>query len=125
MYPGIHPIQIFACLLLLFHIVVIIDCIRTGKLDWRYKIIWLLVILFAAPIGSFIYFVFKLIGYVRRKSEARGGETHLSHEIYTRYDQGYQSSQQPEHPENVPEPDEIAPQYELPQAKYPEMKMES
>src|SRR6185312_4118432 len=103
--------------ILLIWVWMMVDCITNKRLNGIEKILWLLVILFAQPIGAFLYlFVGRLlISNLRRKKERQTSP------VYPSYQQGYQPLQQPMHNHQEYEQYQHSsqPQYEQPEVTYP------
>ena len=113
--PGIQPIEFVIMINILIWIGMLTDCILNKDLNWKYKIIWLLIILFAPPIGPYIYLFIGFIGRFLRKKVPLTGMPYLYSE------QEYQSYQQSkQNLEGASQEGGVHLDYEQPQAMYPE-----
>ena len=110
--------QLVVIVILLVWVWMLVDCITNKRLNGTEKILWLLVILSAQPIGTFVYlFVGRLlISNSRRKKERQVGP------IYPSYQQGYQPLQQPMHNHQEYEQHQHSERshYAQPEVTYPE-----
>ncbi|GCE15587.1 hypothetical protein KTT_54460 [Tengunoibacter tsumagoiensis] len=63
-----HPQELIIILLVFLWIGTIIHCITNKSLIWKYKLLWLLVLLLAAaPLSSIIYLAFFTFRYFNNK----------------------------------------------------------
>lgn len=110
------PLLVIIVILLVW-VWMLIDCITNKRLSTSEKILWLLVILFAQPIGGFIYlFIGRLlVSNSRRKQEP---EMKL---VYRPYQQGYQPPQElRQNYQQQEQQPHTQSQYDQPEASYPE-----
>ncbi len=85
--------------ILLIWVWMLIDCVTNKRLNMTEKILWLLVILFAQPIGAFIYL---FVGRLLVSNSWRKQEPQVE-PVYQPYQQGYQPPQEPQQNDQVHE----------------------
>jgi hypothetical protein len=108
----------------------LVDCLRFNKrLPWKQKFLWILVLIFIAPVGTILYFLIAFLGRLFTPKEQHKHNTKMQEETYSGYEQGYRHEQQPTY--QPPQQSHLAikedvqegssfPLYEQPQASYPE-----
>jgi predicted ferric reductase len=127
---GLRAEDLFLLFGTLLWIAMLADCLAFNKsLPWKQKLLWMLVLIFIAPIGTILYFLIAFMGRFLVQKEPPIPTKEMHKETYSGYEQGYQQEQQPVYQpsqqaylttENNMQESSSFPLYEQPQASYPE-----